>query len=98
MDIKGIGSLPTLELGKLYNNEEKDKAQDFRAFLSNALDNVNKTQLNAEQLTKDLAVGNDVELSQVVLATEKAALALQLTIQIRNKVMEAYQELMRMQI
>jgi flagellar hook-basal body complex protein FliE len=97
MDIKGIGSLQALELGKIYN-QEKDKAQDFGTFLNNAINNVNETQLQAEQITRDFAVGSDVELHQVVLATEKAALALQLTIQIRNKVIEAYQELMRMQV
>jgi len=97
MDIKGMGSLPALELGKTFN-QKNEKVQDFEAFLNNALSSVNKTQLQAEQLTRDFAVGNDVELHQVVLATEKAALALQLTIQIRNKAIEAYQELMRMQI
>ncbi|MGI6144362.1 MAG: flagellar hook-basal body complex protein FliE [Clostridia bacterium] len=98
MDIKGIESLPVFELEKIYNQEKKEKTQNFGEFLKDALNNVNKTQLQAEQITKDFTIGDDVELHQVVLATEKAALALQLTIQIRNKVIEAYQELMRMQI
>lgn len=97
MDIKGIGSLPFLETVK-NNTQEKDIAQNFGNILKGAINNVNATQLQAEQMTSDFVLGNNVELHQVVLATEKATLALQLTVQIRNKAMEAYQELMRMQI
>ncbi|MDD2212096.1 MAG: flagellar hook-basal body complex protein FliE [Clostridia bacterium] len=97
MEIKGINSLSALEFGK-NNNQVKDNVQNFGDFLKNALSKVNTTQLQAEQMTSDFVIGNNVELHQVVLATEKAALALQLTMQIRNKVIEAYQELMRMQI
>ena len=42
--------------------------------------------------------GKIEDLHQVILAGEKAALALQMTLQVRNKVVEAYQELMRMQV
>ncbi|MDD4146281.1 MAG: flagellar hook-basal body complex protein FliE [Clostridia bacterium] len=97
MEIKGINSLSALEFGK-NNNQVKDNVQNFGDFLKNALSKVNTTQLQAEQMTSDFVIGNNVELHQVVLATEKAALALQLTMQIRNKVIEAYQELMRMQV
>ena len=98
MDIKGIESLPVFELEKFIIKKKRKRHRTLESFLKDALNNVNKTQLQAEQITKDFTIGDDVELHQVVLATEKAALALQLTIQIRNKVIEAYQELMRMQI
>jgi len=97
MEIKGISSLPVLDSGKI-NSQAKEKAQSFSGFLNEAINQVNQTQLHAEQMTNEYALGNDVQLHEVVLATEKAALALQLTIQIRNKAIEAYQELMRMQI
>ena len=97
MEIKKINSLPIIEFNK-ENNLAKDNVQNFGDFLKNALEKVNATQLQAEQMTYDFAIGNEVQLHQVVLATEKATLALQLTMQIRNKVIEAYQELMRMQM
>lgn len=97
MEIKGFSSLPIVEIEKI-SSQRRDSVQNFGDFLKAALNKVNQTQLEAEQITKDFVLGNDVELHQVILATEKAELALQLTIQIRNKVIEAYQELMRMQI
>ena len=65
----------------------------FSGMLSEALAKVNNDLLEAEKLTQDFALGKNVELHQVIIATEQANLALQLTIQVRNKVIEAYQEI-----
>lgn len=97
MIIKGIDSLPMLEPEKGFNRQ-KDMLQSFGDVLKDSLSKVNKAQLDSEQITHDFVIGNNVELHQVITATEKAALALQLTIQIRNKVIESYQEIMRMQV
>jgi len=70
----------------------------FSGMLSEALAKVNNDLLEAEKLTQDFALGKNVELHQVIIATEQANLALQLTIQVRNKVIEAYQEITRMQV
>ncbi len=99
-DIKGIEYLSAaLEPGKKIN-QSQEQAQGFGDVLKDALNKVNTAQLQAEQITHNFVVGgsNDVELHQVILATEKATLALQLTMQIRNKVIDAYQEIMRMQV
>jgi len=66
--------------------------------LREALDKVNSELVGAEKMSRDFALGEDIDLHQVVLATERASLALQLTIQIRNKIIESYQEIMRMQV
>jgi flagellar hook-basal body complex protein FliE len=65
---------------------------------STYLNKVNDTQLNAEELAKDYALGENVEVHQVIIAAQEASLALQLTVQIQNKLIEAYQEIMRMQV
>ena len=52
----------------------------------------------AEQQSRQLIAGEPVELHRVVLAGEQAALAFELTMAIRNKAVEAYQEVMRMQV
>ena len=70
----------------------------FGQLLSDALDNVNTLQQKAAQASTDLATGKIEDISQVVIAGEKASVALQLTIQVRNKVLESYQEMMRMQV
>ena len=72
--------------------------KSFGQFLTDALDNVNDLQKKADQASTDLATGRIDDISQVVIAAEKAAVALQLTIQVRNKMLESYQEMMRMQV
>lgn len=72
--------------------------KSFGQLLTDALDNVNDLQKKADQASTDLATGRIDDISQVVIAAEKAAIALQLTIQVRNKMLESYQEMMRMQV
>jgi flagellar hook-basal body complex protein FliE len=62
------------------------------------MDEVNKLQLKSEELDRQLATGALENIHEATIAAEKAALALEFTIQIRNKVVEAYQEIMRMPI
>ena len=70
----------------------------FGQLLSDALDNVNTLQQKSDQASADLATGKIEDVSEVVIAAQKATVALQLTIQIRNRVLESYQEMMRMQV
>jgi flagellar hook-basal body complex protein FliE len=75
-----------------------DAQKEFSAFLKDALNKVNNEQLQASQLTEKLAKGENVDLHKVMIASQKASISLQLTLEVRNKVIEAYQEMMRMQI
>lgn len=77
----------------------EDKGLDFAGALKKALNSVDTLEKDAERLTEALIRGEpSVEIHDVVLAAEKARLALDLTVSIRNKLVEAYQEIMRMQI
>lgn len=73
--------------------------QDFAALLKSALDEVNSAQLDARQLTRQFEVGDpDVNLQDVVLSLQKASLSFQTMVQVRNKLVTAYQEIMNMQV
>jgi flagellar hook-basal body complex protein FliE len=65
--------------------------------LGNALNEVNDVQLQAEDLNAKLATGELEYLHQATATSQKATLALDLVVQVRNKVVEAYQEIMRTQ-
>ncbi|HOE56109.1 MAG TPA: flagellar hook-basal body complex protein FliE [Bacillota bacterium] len=80
------------------NEVSKTKGLSFMDFLNNALQETNKLQLESEQLNEAFAMGKNDNLHQVMIAAEKADIALQFTIQIRNKILEAYQEIMRMPV
>lgn len=71
----------------------------FSDALKASLDNVNQMQVNAESLGKDFAMGNDnVSLSDVMISGQKANIAFQATVQVRNKLVSAYQDMMNMQV
>ncbi len=66
--------------------------------LMSALDNVSNAETTADQLALKMASNQDVDLHQVVLAMEESNLKMQMAIQVRNKVIEAYQDIMRMPV
>ncbi len=77
-------------------NNEKDN--QFSSILKNALDQVNKLQIQSDEYKELLATGDIDNLHDITIAAEKANISLQLTLSIRNKLVEAYQEIMRMQV
>ena len=92
----------------LYNNvtlkDDVDVEQssngvgNFQKMLSEELNKVNDKQIQSENTTDKFIKGDDVDIHQVMLKTEEAKLSLQLAVQVRNKLLEAYQEINRMQV
>jgi flagellar hook-basal body complex protein FliE len=70
----------------------------FGQALGAALGKLDAGQQQASQAAQDLATGKATDIASVVTEVEKASLELQLATQVRNKVVDAYSELMRMQI
>lgn len=68
----------------------------FGAWLNQALARLEATQAAASGAARQLAAGQSPDLAQVMITSEQATIALQLTVAVRNKVLEAYQEIMRM--
>jgi len=75
-----------------------DITQQFGSFLNNAISNLSNQEANVDQLNTRLISGDLPDVHQLMIASEKASLGLELTVQVRNKVIEAYQEVMRMQM
>jgi flagellar hook-basal body complex protein FliE len=72
---------------------------DFSQALKASLDQVNQVQSKAETLGKNFAMGDDsVSLSDVMIANQKANISFQATIQVRNKLVSAYHDMMNMQV
>ncbi len=70
----------------------------FGDVLDNAINRIVENENTVHQLTDAFASGQMENVEQLLIASEKASLNLELTVQIRNKVIEAYQEMMRIQI
>ena len=74
------------------------ETKSFQDLFNQAVNKVDNLQKDAEIKASDVAMGDAGSFHQAVVASEKAMLALQLTVQVQNKVVEAYNEVMRMQI
>ncbi len=73
-------------------------APSFAQTLQSALGQVNSLQDHAGQMAQSFARGQTSDIHSVMIASEQATLALQLTTQIRNKAIDAYQEIMRISL
>lgn len=72
---------------------------DFSAALKGALDQVNQLQNNSKEMGKKFVMGDDsVSLSDVMIAGQKSNISFQATVQVRNKLVSAYSEIMNMQV
>lgn len=70
----------------------------FGNILKDQLQQINNLQAQADDAKQTFAVGGDIELHNVMLAAEKADLSMQLAMQVRNKIVAAYQEISHMTV
>lgn len=102
MAIQSIfNSAPATGLLKVENQVKPtpyEAQQSFGAFLKDAIQQVNTKQHESDMMTQKLVLGGDVELHDVMIASQKASVALNATMEVRNKVVEAYQEIIRMPV
>jgi len=78
--------------------ETKVAGAGFQTFLQQSIQQVDQAQKVSDQLTAGLVAGNVENVHEVMIAAQKASLSLEMTMQVRNKMVEAYQEVMRMQV
>ncbi|MGC8744158.1 MAG: flagellar hook-basal body complex protein FliE [Verrucomicrobiia bacterium] len=96
------GNIPAEEINKLVQSESQNIKSNpvgsFDNLLTNFVNQVNEKQNVADETVKGLLSGEGVSLHQAVIAMEEANISFSLMVEVRNKLVEAYQELMRMQI
>ncbi|MBD8068303.1 flagellar hook-basal body complex protein FliE [Bacillus sp. PS06] len=88
----------TNQLNPINKPTSSEATQAFSTFLKDAINGVNQAQGASDAMTEKLVKGENVDLHEVMITAEKASVTLLTTIEIRNKVVEAYQEVMRMQV
>ncbi len=70
----------------------------FGELLGKAVDDLDRLQSSADDAVNRLALGEPIDLHSVSIAVQEAEIGFQLALQVRNKLVEAYQEVMRMQV
>lgn len=76
----------------------KGAEKSFADTLKDAVQSVNQMQQESDKKAQELAVGKTKDVAGVMISAEKADIALKLMVQVRNKIIEAYQEIMKMQV
>ncbi|MGR6897823.1 MULTISPECIES: flagellar hook-basal body complex protein FliE [Rummeliibacillus] len=88
---------PTMSQTAIEKTSTNEK-ENFGAVLKDAISAVNNSQVASDNMTNRLVNGENVELHDVMITAQKANITLNTALQIRNKVVEAYQEIMRMTV
>ncbi|MBM3460823.1 MAG: flagellar hook-basal body complex protein FliE [Armatimonadetes bacterium] len=104
-NIGNVGRVPSLgETGPVGGVEKPGQAgkgrpgMSFKETVQAYLGKVNDLQETSADYAKKLAAGEEVDLHKVMIAGEQAGMAMSMTIQLRNRIVEAYQEVLRMQV
>lgn len=103
--ISSIPSLKNVSIGSLPSIDSINKGVNdpsvFKNFFNSAMTTLGETnalQKQADQMSVDFALGKIESVHDVMIAQEKASIALQYTVAVRGKLLEAYNEIMRIQL
>lgn len=97
--IRGINPIaPVPSIGGLDKAEAPSGAKEFGDMFNEAIGRVEQYRAKAENSANAFMNGETEELHQVILAGQRAEIAFETFLQVRNKVVQAYQEIMRMQM
>jgi len=96
-DITMLSHLNSLAPPSL-NRSQETTSPGFTDMLANAISETNKSQVTADRAIEKLSSGEEKNIHEAMITMEKADISLRLMVQMRNKVVEAYQEIMRMQV
>jgi flagellar hook-basal body complex protein FliE len=98
MAIQAIGSVTGLSAAQASKVTGTSKSGNFGGLMQDALQQLNQLQHEADSAAVQVASGQSADLHNALITVEEASLALQLGLQVRNKLVESYQEVMRMQV
>jgi flagellar hook-basal body complex protein FliE len=98
MAIEPVGFIPAQAQINVDPAARGQAPGDFGAWLTQALGKVNQDLVRADQGLQSLASGEAQNLHQVMISLEEARIGVQLLVQVRNRLLEAYQDILRMQV
>jgi len=93
-------ALPVQNGAQLKTNLAKTTVEStsFKEIFDKTIKNLNDNQLNANETVQKFLTGEIQDIHTVMIAMEEARLSMQLAVEVRNKLVETYQELSRMQV
>jgi flagellar hook-basal body complex protein FliE len=99
MQLRANAALAQNKLTGVQAPSEEANGANFSSLLKQSIDKVNELQSSSSELGKAFELGDpNVSLAEVMIARQKSSVAFQSVLQVRNKLMEAYREVMSMQV
>jgi len=94
-NVKPLNGIPDI----IYKGMKRvePKKTDFSQMLKNTIEEINTLQVKADKAIEALATGESKNIHQTMIAIEKADISFKMMMQVRNKLLEAYKEIMHMQ-
>jgi flagellar hook-basal body complex protein FliE len=89
---------PLPQPGQPLVQQSPDTRPGFKEVLKGSINDVNQYQHQAHQAMEELSTGKSSNLHETMVSIQKAEISFRMMVQVRNKVMEAYQTVMRMQV
>ncbi|OSS41620.1 Flagellar hook-basal body complex protein FliE [Desulfurella amilsii] len=94
-----IDSIPTNNIPNTTNDSSTKKdTSSFADLLAKSLNDVNKLQITADNTIKEIATGKMDNIQDAVMAIEKADISMRLLLEVKNKAVQAYNQIMNMQV
>jgi len=100
-DIGKIRPLVTNNLLKAYQSAQKSQIREgggFGDLLKQAVDKTDSVQKRADMMVDRAIMGQEQDLHRVMMAQEEASITFELLMEVRNRLMDAYQQIMQMQV
>ena len=92
-------AMATQAQGKTAESSDVTEQTDFSQMLKQSMDKVNETQMDSKKLADAFQAGDkDVAVTELMVALQKSNVSFQAMLQVRNKLLSAYQEVMNMQV
>jgi flagellar hook-basal body complex protein FliE len=102
MKMKLESAISKIKLDQVIGGKQTGKSDrtslPFADVLRDSIQKANRIQMETDQAITDLATGKGMDIAKTMIAFEKANISFQMMTQVRNKIIEAYQEIMRMQV
>lgn len=95
MNINDVLSIPLMN-HEIDRKGNTDPLSDFKKALNQSIEELNRLSNEADQKVNEMVMG-EIDIHEAMIAMEKAGISLKLMIQVRNKIIAAYEEIMRMQ-
>lgn len=96
--IQGLSQLPGIAQPANTESAVTKSSNAFGNMLKDMVNNTNQAQINGDKAVENLQAGNAEHLHEIMISAEEAEISLKMLVQMRNKALTAYEEIMRLQI